>query len=60
VSIDGTFAGPCAEWERGRDVRAGQHHIEIEAIDLAPYSEDVVVPEGGQATVQMSYDPMPD
>jgi hypothetical protein len=63
VSVDGAAAGTCGDWpEIGREVRAGPHHVVITppVRGLAPEDHDVVVPDNGQATVEMGYEPMPD
>src|SRR5881394_1347549 len=63
VSIDGAPADTCGEWpERGRDVPAGPHHVVITppVRGLGPEHHDVVVPDNGEVTVEMGYEPMPD
>jgi hypothetical protein len=63
VSVDGASAGTCGDWpEIGREVRSGPHHVVITppVHGLDPEHHDVVVPDNGQATVEMRYEPMPD
>jgi len=63
VTLDGAAAGTCGDWpEIGREVRSGPHHVVITppVRGLAPEHHDVVVPDDGQATVEMRYEPMPD
>jgi hypothetical protein len=63
VSVDGAAADTCGDWpEIGREVRSGPHHVVITppVRGLAPEHHDVVVPENGQATIEMGYEPMPD
>jgi hypothetical protein len=63
VFIDGTFAGECGDWpESGRSVRAGRHHLDIErsARGWARSGREVVVPDGGEITVEMYYARTPD
>ena len=63
VSVDGAAAGTCGDWpEIGREVRSGPHHVVITppVRGLDPVLHDVVVPDNGQATVEMEYDAMPE
>jgi hypothetical protein len=63
VSIDGTAAGTCGDWpDAGREVQAGPHKVVITppVRGLDPEHHDVVVPENGQVTVKMGYEPMPE
>jgi hypothetical protein len=63
VSIDGASADTCGKWpETGRDVPAGPHHVVITppVRGLGAEDHDVVVPDNGVVTVEMSYEAMPD
>jgi len=63
IFVDEAYAGDCGDWpEAGRDVRAGRHRVEIARAlrGWARDGHDVIVPEGGEVTVQMYYERTPD